>query len=193
MPENDYELVSLAQEHDEDAINAIYEKYKPIIIKKSKEAILIINHHGIEINDIMQEAYIGLKEAIDNFKQSDDTTFYTFANLLMDRKIANYIKKNLSGKGKILNEAIAIDETLENILTDDYLTEEEFLFQSRESELIKKLRHKLTDFETCVFDLKLKDYSIKEISNELNREQKSIYNTIQRIKEKLKEIIENDN
>lgn len=193
MPENDYELVSLAQEHDEDAINAIYEKYKPIIIKKSKEAILIINHHGIEINDIMQEAYIGLKEAIDNFKETDDTTFYTFANLLMDRKITNYIKKNLSGKGKILNEAIAIDETLENILTDDYLPEEEFLFQSRESEIISKLRHKLTDFENCVFDLKLKDYSIKEISTELNKDQKSIYNTIQRIKEKLKEIIENDN
>ena len=132
----------------------------------------------------MQEAYIGLKEAIDNFKETDDTTFYTFANLLMDRKITNYIKKNLSGKGKILNEAIAIDETLENILTDDYLPEEEFLFQSRESEIISKLRHKLTDFENCVFDLKLKDYSIKEISTELNKDQKSIYNTIQRIKEK---------
>ena len=193
MIENDYELILLAQEGDESSINSIYQKYKPIIVKKSKSAILVMNHHGVEISDIMQEAYIGLKEAIDNFKETDDTTFYTFANLLMDRKITNYIKKNLSGKGKILNEAIAIDETLENILTDDYLPEEEFLFQSRESEIISKLRHKLTDFENCVFDLKLKEYSIKEISTELNKDQKSIYNTIQRIKEKLKEIIENDN
>jgi len=40
MEHNDYELVSLAQEGNEDAINIIYQKYRPIIIKKSKNAIL---------------------------------------------------------------------------------------------------------------------------------------------------------
>ena len=67
MEYNDYEAVSLAQEGNEDAISLLYQKYKPIIIKKSKNAIMYAPHHGIEISDIMQEAYIGLDEAIRNY------------------------------------------------------------------------------------------------------------------------------
>ena len=51
MENNDYELVALAQENNEDAINILYQKYKPMIIKKSKIAFLQTTHHGIEIND----------------------------------------------------------------------------------------------------------------------------------------------
>ena len=60
MENNDYELVSLAQENNEEAIKILYQKYKPIIIKKSEHAILYLSHHGIEINDIMQEGFIAL-------------------------------------------------------------------------------------------------------------------------------------
>ena len=90
MHENDYELVFLAQEGNEDAINAIYDKYKPIIVKKSKNAIVFVSHHGIDINDIMQEGFIGLEEAIRNFSQDTEASFYTFAMLCIDRKIMNY-------------------------------------------------------------------------------------------------------
>ena len=53
MEYNDYELISLAREGNEDAINVIYNKYKPIIVSKSKDMIVLANHHGIEISDIM--------------------------------------------------------------------------------------------------------------------------------------------
>ena len=56
MEYNDYELVALAKEGNEDAVNLIYQKYKPIIVKKSENMIVRANHHGIEISDIMQEA-----------------------------------------------------------------------------------------------------------------------------------------
>ena len=91
MEYNDYEVVSLAQEGNEDAISLLYQKYKPIIIKKSKNAIMYAPHHGIEISDIMQEAYIGLDEAIKNFSQDDSATFYTFAMVCIERKIFNYL------------------------------------------------------------------------------------------------------
>ena len=38
MENNDYEVIALAQENNEDAINIIYQKYKPLIVKKSKTA-----------------------------------------------------------------------------------------------------------------------------------------------------------
>ena len=102
MEHNEYELVYLAQDGNEDAINLIYRKYKPIVVKKSKNAIVFASHHGVEINDIMQEGFIGLDEAIRNFSQDTDATFYTFANLCIDRQIANYLKKMTSGKDRIL-------------------------------------------------------------------------------------------
>lgn len=192
MEHNDYELVFLAQEGNEDAINLIYQKYKPIIIKKSKNAIVFASHHGIEINDIMQEGFIGLDEAIRDFSQDTEATFYTFANLCIDRQIANYLKKMTSGKDRILNDAITINDSLEKTMRDDTDIEKYFIFRDNNEEITANIRQKLTNFEKKVFDLRLKGYSFEEIANILNKDMKAIYNTFFRIKEKIKKNIKID-
>lgn len=193
MIDNEYEILHLAQEGDEFAIDELYQKYRPIIIKKSKNAILKVSHHGLEINDIMQEGYLGLKEAIDHYQDVDNTSFYTFANLCIERKIINLIRKNISGKDKILNEAIAIDDNLENYLKDENTTEELYLYRDFQLELTDKLQHELTAFENQVFSLKTQGYSSKEIADYLKKDQKAIYNAYQRIKQKIKEISQENN
>lgn len=193
MDKNDFELVYLAQEGNEDAINELYHKYKPIIVKKSKNAIMYASHHGIDINDIMQEAYIGFDEAIKKFSQNEKASFYTFAILCIDRKITNYLKKTTGSKGKILNEAVTIDDTLEKVLGDAVDVEFSLIDKDTDSELINRIRSMLTDFEKNVFDLKLKEYSFDEIAKLLNKDVKSIYNTFQRIKVKIKKNIKIDN
>lgn len=192
MEHNDYELVFLAQEGNEDAINLIYQKYKPIIIKKSKNAIVFASHHGIEINDIMQEGFIGLDEAIRDFSQDTEATFYTFANLCIDRQIANYLKKMTSGKDRILNDAITINDSLEKTMRDGTDIEKYFIFRDNNEEITANIRQKLTNFEKKVFDLRLKGYSFEEIANILNKDMKAIYNTFFRIKEKIKKNIKID-
>ena len=192
MEYNDYELVSLAQEGNEEAIDIIYKKYKPIIVKKSKNAILYASHHGIDINDIMQEGYIGLDEAIKGFSQDDKATFYTFANLCIDREIVNYLRKTTRGKNKLLNEAIAIDEGLENVISDDMNIESSFILRDNEKKFMTEIYEELTKFEKEVFDLKIKGYNFEEIANILDRDVKSIYNTFHRIKQKSKKIIETE-
>ena len=192
MKNDDYELVYLAKDGNEDAINIIYDKYKPIIIKKSKNAIVFVTHHGIEINDIMQEGYIGLEEAIRNFSQDNEATFYTFANLCIDRQILNFLRKINGNKDRILNEAIIIDDSLEKTLKDNYNVEENLLGKDNNEQITKKIRDSLTEFEKKVFDLRIKGYSFEEISNTLNKDLKSIYNTLQRIKAKFKKIKEID-
>ena len=192
MDKNDYELVFLAQEGNEDAINLLYQKYKPIIVKKSKNAIMFATHHGIDINDIMQECYIALEEAIRNFSQDETASFYTFALLCIDRKITNYLRKTTSSKGKALNEAIAIDDSLEKIIGDNTNIESYLMGKDSDNELIEIIRGMLTEFERKVFDLKIRDYSFEEIAKLLNRDVKSIYNTFQRIKNKIKKNIKID-
>lgn len=192
MEKNDFELVYLAQEGNEEAINLLYQKYKPIIVKKSKNAIMYATHHGIDINDIMQEAYIGFDEAIKNFSQDEKASFYTFALLCIDRKITNYLRKTTGSKGKILNEAVTIDDTLEKVLSDEFSIEYNLIDKDNGSELINKIDNMLTEFEKRVFDLKLKEYSFEEIAKLLNKDVKSIYNTFQRIKVKIKKNIKID-
>lgn len=185
MQYNDYELVSLAKEGNEDAINLLYQKYKPIVVSKSKDAIVLASHHGIEINDIMQEGYIGLDEAIKNFNEEDTATFYTFATLCINRQIINYLRKNSRGKYKILNEAVAIDDMTEGTFKDTFNLEMNFVSK----DIIKDIMNNLTDFECTVFKLKLDGYSYDEIAKHLNKSVKAIYNTFHRIKEKVKKIM----
>ena len=190
---NDYELVLLAQEeNNEDAINLIYQKYKPIIIKKSKNAIMLVSHHGIEINDIMQEGFIGLDEAIKKFSQDDSASFYTFANLCIDRKIFNCVRKVTGGKDRILNDAVAIDDILDRVGSDNTDIELSFISRDNENNIIESIRELLTDFEREVFDMKLKGYSFDEIAIFLNKDLKSVYNTFHRIKIKIKKFIKID-
>ena len=192
MKSDDYELVYLAQEGNEDAINIIYDKYKPIIVKKSKNAIVFVTHHGIEINDIMQEGYIGLEEAIRNFSQDSEATFYTFASLCIDRQLINFLRKINGNKDRVLNEAIMLDDSLEKTLTDNYNVEDNLLGKDNNEQITKMLRDALTDFEKNVFDLRIRGYSFEEIAKKLNKDLKSIYNTLQRIKAKFKKIKEID-
>ena len=186
--ENDYELVSLAQENNENARQIIYSKYKPIIIKKSQTAFFYAPHHGIEINDIMQEGYLGLEDAIKHFSQDDTASFYTFANLCIDRTINNYIKKTITTRNKILDNALLIDDCLENIISDTNNIEDDFIYKIKENDFLDMVKKKLTIFELNVFELKINGYSFEEIANTLNKDIKSIYNTYHRIKEKIKKI-----
>ena len=188
MDYNDYELICLAREGNEDAINIIYQKYKPIIVSKSKDSIVLASHHGIEISDIMQEGYIGLEEAIKSFSESDNTSFYTFAVLCINRQIINYLRKLNCTKDKVLNDAVVIDETLEKSIKDTSDTEFSFI----SSEIMEDIENNLTEFERDVFKYRVEGYSFEEIANILNRDIKSIYNTFHRLKGKVKKIIEDD-
>ena len=188
MEYNDYELVSLAREGNEEAINIIYQKYKPIIVCKSKDAIVTATHHGIEISDIMQEGFIGLEEAINGFSENDNTSFYTFAVLCINRQIINYLRTTTRGKNRLLNDAVMIDEKLEKTIGDGFDTEFSFISQ----DIIKEIKDNLTEFEFKVFSMKLDGYSFEEIANTLNKDIKSLYNTFHRVKGKVKKIIEND-
>ena len=192
MDSNDYETVFLAQSGNEDAINLIYQKYKPLIIKKSERAIVYATHHGIDINDIMQEAFIGLDEAIRKYSQDTKATFYTFAMICVERQIYNYLRKMTGGKDRALNEAIHITENLERTIDDGNNIEGSFIDKDYDARMVERIREELTDFERKVFDMKIKGYSFEEIANTLGKDLKSIYNTFHRIKTKIKKIIKLD-
>ena len=186
---NDYELVSLAREGNEEAVEIIYQKYRPIIVSKSRDAIVTASHHGIEISDIMQEGFIGLEEAINCFSEHDNASFYTFATLCINRQIINYLRKTTRNKDKILNDAVTIDEYIEKTTKDEYDAEDVLISREHEEEILDSLGKSMTDFEKNVFKLKVDGYTFEEIAKTLNKDIKSIYNTFQWIKMKVKNVV----
>lgn len=192
MEYNDFELVSLIRENNEEAREILYNKYKPIIVKKSTDQIYKLGSYGMEINDLIQEGYIGLDNAINCFNEKENTSFYTFALLCIDRQIITYIKKNTNNKTMILNDAINLDDGKEYLFRDNTDIEGSFINKEDAKEFINLICDSLSDIEKKVFSLKLEGYDIGEIANLLNKDTKVIYNTLHRIKYKIKLIMNKD-
>lgn len=194
---NDFELLDLICELDEDASSILYEKYKPIIVSKAKNMFRDYNHLGLDIDDFIQEGMIGLSEAIRDYRHNKDAKFNTFATICIDRKMNSALVKASRKKHKNLNEAMSLDyvsgesnRTLSDFLDDknNINPEEYFVMLETERELYNSIRLKLTDLENRIFDLKIGGLSYKQIAEILDKNDKSIDNAIQRIKAKIKEI-----
>ena len=190
---NDYELVSLAQELNEDALNILHEKYKPLIQKKCRKYMKYLKNKGLELEDLYQECILTFEDAIDNFNDKDEVSFYTFMNLCIDRKLVTELVKHNRDKYKPLNEAIPLEADEEkdiniiDLIQDNTLNPEINLLSKDEYKtIITNLIDQLTDFEECVFKLKLEGFTYKEVADILDKDEKSIDNAIQRIKLKLK-------
>lgn len=190
MDYNDFELVSLAREHNEEATNTIYEKYKPIVVRKANDLYRRVTHHGVELNDLIQEGYIGLDNAINNYDEKDKTSFYTFASLCVERHIMTFIRNVSTSKHKILNDAIGIDDNLVHLFKDEVDIENNLIKIENYNDIIKKLKKELSSAEQIVFDYRMKGYSLNEIAKTMNKDIKVVYNTLDRIRIKLKNIIQ---
>jgi RNA polymerase sporulation-specific sigma factor len=118
----------------------------------------------------------------------------------MDRQLKSVITRLNRDKYKILNEAIPIDNistigdeiSFENIMASEkYNPEKDILFHEKTIDYINKIKLELTNFEECVFDLKLEGFDYKEISIILDKTPKAIDNAIQRIRTKVKKVLDN--
>ena len=105
---NDYEIMYLVEEENDDARELLFEKYKPIIyhlaISYQKEA----KQYGLELEDLIQEAYVGLSSAVKNYNSDNNVLFYTYAIVSMKNRILNVLTAKSSTKHKCLNQAISL-------------------------------------------------------------------------------------
>ncbi len=197
MEYNDYELVALAKEHHEDATAILYQKYKPIITTKAHKYAKYLQGNTTEVSDLIQEGMIGLEEAINSYSEQDNTIFYTFASLCIERKIITFVKRLNSNKHRILNEAVSYDALLDkghNILNQFYDVNDNpelgVLSEEVEVALYQKITTTISEFEKEVLDLKLEGLSYKEIAKKLNKDPKIIDNALFRLKNKIKILLD---
>ena len=195
---NDNELISYIEEQNEDAEEILFEKYKPLIVRFAKKIYPIASNVGLELNDLIQEGMLGLNQAIKYYDEKKDAHFYTFAKTCNERKMITLLNNQRRLKHKILNESLSLDHTgedkmygIESVLKDSSNDPELVLLtKEREEKLIRETREALTDFEDEVFMLRINQFTYDEIASILEKDKKSIDNALQRIRTKMKRILE---
>ncbi len=190
---NDFELLNYVAEGNEDANNIVLEKYKPMINKFASKMINVCQNTGLEKSDLEQEGLLGLIHATETFSDQKDTSFYTYAKTCIERAIISAVISSKRLKHKILNESLSFDSdelTNSKLLKDDLTNPENIIIDlDTEDYIINKIKKVLTDLEDQVFQLMIAGFNYKEIADLLDKDSKSIDNSIQRIKKKIKDIL----
>ena len=180
----DEQLVSSYQSGNVAVVNFICEKYKPLVLKLSKKYFLI----GGENEDLIQEGMIGLFSAIGDYDTSSEVTFFHFASMCIDRQMIKAIEASNRKKHSPLNAYVSLyDEDGSKMEEPAFSTDDpaELIIEAEEnSDLIARLKKALSPMEQQVFDLYMQDLDYKEIALRLDKSEKSIDNTLTRIKQK---------
>lgn len=191
---NDYELVYMIKESDENALNILYSKYQPLIIAISSKFIQYAGRIGLDYDDLIQTGNIGLLEAIKSYKDVNNNSFFSFCNLCIKRRIINEINKNNTLRRNVLNECISYDEYSDNdfslldILSDENAINPETLVkESYFFDEIIQFKHSLKWEYSLIFELRCNSFTYREISVLLDVSIKKVDNVMIGIKKKLKE------
>ena len=154
---------------------------------------------GGTTEDLYQEGIIGLLEACNNYNGENlfEPRFDAFVKLCIKRQIFDAIKKTQSKKNKALNESVSlvgVSEMGDEISKLDIIADrtaicdplEIFIDKEKFNEKMNLCERELSDFEKIVLSHYLAGEKQSEIAKSLHKSVKSIDNTLQRIKNKLK-------
>lgn len=191
---NDYEVIYLIGENVEEARSVVYEKYKPIILALAHKYYKILKNKGLELDDLIQEGYIGLDRALKRFSSTKNCLFYTFATLCIERQLQTVARNASTKKQEVLNHAISFDYVMPHTdmmicdIVEDENKNDPFK-RVMELEYQKRLidfQHSLPMIQAQIFELRYNGFSYQEMQKILELSKKSIDGHLVRIRKKLK-------
>ena len=195
---NDNELIMLVCESNEEAKEALYIKYRYIVsiyVKKYRKSALSL---GMELKDLTQEALVGFSDAINTYKNEKNSSLKTFISLCVERRIQSSLIKASRKKNQVLNAALSLehiyqcfDSSLADVISDNNENNPLTKMTRKEhyNDLINGIFDSLSSNEKDVLYLMLDGLKYHDIASILGVSDKSVDNTIQRIKNKVKNII----
>lgn len=188
----DEQLIRHLRSGENEIVDYIMDKYKFLVKKKAKAMFLL----GGENDDLIQEGMIGLFKAVQNYDETQEASFYSFADLCVSRQMYTAIEASRRQKHLPLNSYISLYtdgedqpliESIESMI--DRNPEELFLDKEYIQMLKLELEQNLSDLESRVLYLHLQGIDYQTIAKLLNKSAKSIDNALQRIKNKTEKII----
>lgn len=188
---SDNEIIKLIRDNNDDAMEYMLKKYSGVVKKEIRTVYLI----GAEMDDLAQEGMIGLFKAIRDYDQEKGASFHTFATLCVRRQINTAISASNRKKHTPLNNSIPIyyenDDEEYNMLNDFEARNAEFnpenliLIKEQHDMMLEEIKNALSKMEKMVFDMYLEGLSYADIAKSLGKTEKSVNNSLQRIRSKL--------
>lgn len=196
---DDEQLVSMLHESSDDAKDILFDKYKYIIDIELKKYSSMARVLGYDYNDLYQDALVGFSDALVSYRSDKHAALSSFITLCVDRKLQVCIKKAGRLKNKMLNESLSLEHVynaytspLMDLLSDNKKNDplENIVKEEKMAELVGSIRSSLSDREYEVFSLMVNGLKYDEIATLLNKDLKQVDNTIQRVKAKIKKIMD---
>ena len=194
----DEELIDRLRAGETQITEYLCDKYKNLVRKGARSMFIL----GGDTEDLLQEGMIGLFKAVRDYDSGRDASFFTFAELCINRQIYTAVQASRRKKHVPLNEAISLYSKADSAgegegrflleeLTDGAGQNPESLILDKESmaELEKTIDESLSPFEKQVLDLYLTHRPTSQIAKILGKNEKSTDNALQRLKGKLKKIL----
>ncbi len=169
---NDYEIINLIKDGNQDALMLMFDKYKNLISKKIYKFNLVY-----EYDDAYQEALMILYKSLVKFDDRQNKSFTRFFELNLDRRFITIVSKKVRRSEIFKQNELYIYENNHSIDSNSVYYE---LYK-------KEIAKILTKQEFLVYTLReLCNFSISYIHNEYGLEDKKIYNTLHRAKVKIR-------
>lgn len=187
---NDYELLYMVSDND-DNLEFIIEKYKPFINQKIFKYSNYFRRYGIDEEDLKQELYLMIVDAVNSYDDDSMASFYTYLNVLIERKLINFWRSYFSKRNSVVYNSVSISKLVtDNICVEDLLKSSD---RKIEDEIIDRdIIAKMFMFCYClpiedafVFELYINGYQRESISQLLDISYKRVYYLVNKNMKKL--------
>ncbi len=189
---SDEEVIAAYREGDFEAVEYICNKYRRIVSKYGKKFFI----KGGEEQDVIQEGMVGLFKAIQDFDETKNVPFQSFAELCITRQIMKAMEAADRLKNRPLNSYISLfteeneksnQEVSESLLTGDIQNPESIWIDTEKTVAIfEQIVSILSKMELQVFLYMMQGLDYHTIAEKMGKDEKKIDNAIQRIRQKVK-------
>ena len=191
----DEEVVAAYRDGDFQAVEYICGKYKGLVAGYGKKFFI----KGGEEQDVIQEGMVGLFKAIQDFDAKKGVPFQNFAQVCITRQIIKAMEAADRLKNQPLNSYVSLfvdedkvpnQQVEEAMLTNETTNPENVILDSEKTQdTLEKIVQVLSKMELQVFLYMTQGMDYRTIARVMDKDEKKIDNSIQRIRQKVKKYI----
>ena len=184
---SDQELLALLRSGDPEAENALVLRYRRLVKACTRPFFLA----GGDREDLLQEGMIGLLSAIREFDPNGGSSFHSYAELCIRRRVISAARSASRRKHAPLNDGLSLEQLQsgesQQLSHDLYARSAEDLVLDRAwvDDFLSSCACYLSGFENRILMDYLHGLSYAEMAERCGRSEKSVDNAIQRIRNKL--------
>lgn len=174
---------------DDEAFARLLDTYTPMITSLVSEFSKAYPSVDMNEDDLRQEAAIALYFSALSYKPERGVSFGLYAKICTKNRLLSYMQRSIT---RSLSQMISdcIDDCFEDEPASDEEQPLNLIISKENSDLLRsRIKQYLTDYEYRVFMMYADGMSPSAIARTMGKNVKSVYNTLQRVRKKLRKIV----